>query len=492
MIDTRRPSTPIAVIGAGPIGLAAAAHLARRGLAFELFEAGERVATHLERLGHVRLFSPWRFNIDGAARALLEAANWRAPADETALPTAAELVAGYLAPLAQLPAIASHLHLGTRVEAVARAGMGKALSADREHTDFVLRMRTRDGLHELRARAVIDASGTWGQPNPVGVHGLAALGEAEAQAHITHGMPDILGRDRDRFAGRTVLVIGAGHSAAGNLLALAQLAEQASGSRIVWAVRGRSLRHLFGGGVRDGLPARGELGARLRRLVEQGRLELRLGFGVREIVRNTAAKPARGSAPQRSMQFTVLAEDASQAPIAGIDEIVAATGSRPDLGLGRELRVRWDASLECAEALAPLIDPNVHSCGTVRAHGHRELRQPEPGFYVIGAKSYGRAPNFLMATGHEQARSVVAALAGDFAAADQVQLDLPETGVCSADLSGADFAGTGAACCGGPPKTVASACCALDEVRRAEGHAGCGCDAAAADALVQRARDERA
>jgi hypothetical protein len=345
-------------------------------------------------------------------------------------------------------------------------------------------LRTRNGLRELRARAVIDATGTWGQPNPIGVHGLPALGEAEARAHIAHGMPDILGRERDRYARRTVLVVGAGHSAAGNLLALAQLAEQASGTRIVWAVRGRSLRHIFGGGVRDGLPARGELGARLRRLVEQGRLELRLGFGVREIVRDTNAEPARGFAHHRSMQLTVHAEDASQPPIAGIDEIVAATGSRPDLGLARELRVRWDASLECAEALAPLIDPNVHSCGTVRAHGHRELRQPEPGFYVVGAKSYGRAPNFLMATGYEQARSVVAALAGDFAAADQVQLDLPETGVCSADLPGADFAGTGAACCGGPPKTVASACCALGEQRQAEGQAGCGCDAAAAVAVA--------
>jgi hypothetical protein len=482
MNDSPRSTAPVAVIGAGPIGLAAAAHLAQRELPFELFEAGERVAEHLAAYAHVRLFSPWRFNIDRAARAMLEAAGWRSPADEAALPTAGELVAGYLQPLAQLPAMSRRLHLGTRVEAVARAGLHKGLTAGRERAGFVLRLRTRDGLQERRARAVIDATGTWGQPKPIGVHGLAALGEVEARAHISYGMPDILGRDRGRFAGRAVLVVGAGHSAAGNLLALATLAEEVPGTRIVWAVRGHDLRRLFGGGERDGLPARGELGARLRRLVELGRLEVRLGFGVREIAREISAPRPRASAPHSGVQLTVHADDASLPPISGIDEIVAATGSRPDLALTRELRLRWDAALECAEALAPLIDPNVHSCGTVRAHGHRELRHPETDFYVIGAKSYGRAPNFLMATGYEQARSVVAAVAGDWQAADQVQLDLPETGVCSSDLSGSGFSGTGAACCGGPPKADASACCVLDERKKAKGEAGCGCAAGAAAA----------
>jgi len=136
------------------------------------------------------------------------------------------------------------------------------------------------------------------------------------------------------------------------------------------------------------------------------------------------------------------------AAIDDIDEIIAATGARPDLSLSRELRVRLDPLLESTDALAPLIDPNVHSCGTVRPHGHRELAHPEPGFYAIGAKSYGRAPNFLMATGYEQARSVVAALAGDLVAADDVQLELPETGVCSSDFT-VDPGGRVVDCCGG-------------------------------------------
>jgi thioredoxin reductase len=452
---------PVAVIGAGPVGLAAAAHLIGRGLAVQVFEAGSGVAAHLGSYRHVRLFSPWRYNVDRAARTLLEAEGWTTPHDEQ-LPTAGELVDGYLDPLARSAALAPHIHFGARVTAISRVGHDKVRTAGRERSGFVLHVENGQGTQEFRASAVIDASGTWSQPNPLGIHGLPALGETEHRAHISYGMPDILGAARERFVGRKVLVVGAGHSAAGNLLSLATLADQAPGTRIAWAVRGTDLRRLFGGGENDGLPARGELGTRLRALVDAGRLEVHLGFGIREI-----ARTPRG--------LRIVPEDASRGAIEGVDEIVAATGSRPDLSLARELRLRLDPWLESTDALAPLIDPNVHSCGTVRPHGHRELTHPEPGFYAIGAKSYGRAPNFLMATGYEQARSVVAALAGDLAAADDVQLELPETGVCSADLAGPDQSGGAGACCGGPAKDNEAACCALDEAKKAEGEAGCGC-----------------
>ena len=455
--------SPVAVIGAGPVGLAAAAHLLQRGLPVVVLEAGDSVAAHLGSYRHVRLFSPWRYNVDRAARALLDAAGWVAP-DADALPTAGELVDHYLAPLARTPALAPHIRFGTRVMAVSRDGFDKARTAGREHADFVLQVQSAEGLRELRARAVIDASGTWSQPNPLGVHGLPVPGEAGARTHIVHGMPDVLGTQRSRYAGRKVLVVGAGHSAAGNLLALATLAEQEPGTRVAWAVRGKDLRRLFGGGENDGLPARGELGVRMRTLVEQGRLELHLGFGIREVV----------AGPQG---LSVFAVDASKAAIEGIDEIIAATGARPDLGIARELRLRLDPWLESTDALAPLIDPNVHSCGTVRPHGHRELAHPEPGFYAIGAKSYGRAPNFLLATGYEQARSVVAALAGDWRAADDVRLELPQTGVCSVDFATSTPAVSDAACCGGPAQADSSACCALDESSKAEGKTGCGCGA---------------
>ena len=459
---------PVAVIGAGPVGLAAAAHLVRRGIAVQVFEAGDDVAAHLQGYGHVRLFSPWRYNIDHAARALLDAEGWSAPDDEQ-LPTAGEVVQHYLGPLSRTAALAPHIRFRARVNAVTRAGFDKSKTAGRDAAPFLLRVSTPDGIEEHRARAVIDASGTWSQPNPIGLHGLPALGESENADRITYGMPDILGAARSRYAGRTVLVVGAGHSAAGNLLALATLAGQAPGTRIVWAVRGTDLRRLFGGGANDGLPARGQIGTRLRALVEAGQLDVRLGFGIRDIVRT----------PQGLLR--IAAEDRSLPAIDGIDEIVAATGARPDLRIASELRLRLDPWLESTDALAPLIDPNEHSCGTVRPHGHRELTQPEPGFYAIGAKSYGRAPNFLMATGYEQARSVVAALAGDMAAADDVQLELPETGVCSVDFARQDAAAavTASGCCGGPAKADASACCALDETKKAEGKTGCGCKATA-------------
>lgn len=452
--------SPVAVIGTGPVGLAAAAHLAQRGIPFEVFEAGAQVASNFRSYRQVRLFSPWRYNVDRAARDLLVAAGWQAP-DEDHLPSAGELVDHYLEPLARTRELAPHIHYGVRVIAISRAGFDKAKTVGREHADFVLQLQTGDGLREQRARAVIDASGTWTQPNPIGIHGLPAIGEAEASERMAYGMPDILGADRARYAGRKVLVIGAGHSAAGNLLALATLAQQAPGTRLAWAVRGKDLRRLFGGGENDGLPARGELGLRLRQLVEQGQLEMHLGFGVREIVRTPDG-------------LRVFAENAQLPAIEGVDQIVAATGSRPDLSMTRELRLRLDPWLESTDALAPLIDPNVHSCGTVRPHGHRELAHPEPNFYAIGAKSYGRAPNFLMATGYEQARSVVAALAGDLRAADDVQLELPETGVCSSDFGDPDGA-AGGACCGGPVKTAVGARVAVAEPRVAQsGGACCG------------------
>jgi hypothetical protein len=175
-------------------------------------------------------------------------------------------------------------------------------------------------------------------------------------------------------------------------------------------------KRVFGGGDADGLPARGQLGQRLQALRDSGQLEMRQAFAIH------ALQEAHG-------RITVL--DAAGNSIGAIDEIVCATGARPDLWMTRELRTRHDPWLESTDALAPLIDPNEHSCGTVRPHGHRELAHPEAGYYAVGAKSYGRAPNFLLATGSEQVRSVVAALAGDLLAADDVQLDLPETGVCN-------------------------------------------------------------
>ena len=421
---------PVAVIGAGPIGLAAAAHLVERGFVPIVLEAGARVAAHFEGVRHVQLFSPWRYNVDPAARSLLENNGWTMP-DPDELPTAGAMIDRYLAPLAEVPEVSRGLRLSHRVVSIAREGYDKVKTRGRDEAPFVIRVRTAKGLEEIKAWAVIDASGTWGSPNPLGANGLPAIGEIEAGERFAYGMPDILGRDRARYAGKRVLVAGAGHSAAGNLLGLAKLAEEAPGTQILWAIRGHNFARIFGGGENDGLAARGALGRRLQALAESRRLEVHADFRTDRVRLEHGKLAIEGRGPDGTVRV-----------LEGIDEVIVAAGARPDLSLASELRVKLDPWLESTEALAPLIDPNVHSCGTVRPHGHRELAHPESRFYAVGAKSYGRAPNFLLATGHEQVRSVVAALAGDLAAADDVRLELPQTGVCSTQFDEAS-----SACC---------------------------------------------
>jgi hypothetical protein len=237
---------------------------------------------------------------------------------------------------------------------------------------------------------------------------------------IFYGIPDVIGKDRERYAGQRVLVVGSGHSAFNALLELATLAEQEPSTRIVWAIRRHDTQLLFGGGERDGLPARGLLGQRMQDLLERGSIQLVTGVSIQALSRH-----AQG-----------IAIEGEEERIGFVDEIIATTGFRPDLSLIQELRVALDASVESPVALAPLIDPNLHSCGTVPPHGVEELAHPEANFYIVGMKSYGRAPTFLMLTGYEQVRSIVAALAGDWDAARMVELVLPETGVCSTDAGG--------------------------------------------------------
>lgn len=411
---------PVAVLGAGPVGLAAAAHLAERGMPFVLLEAGTEPGAAVRAWGQVRVFSPWRYDIDAAARRLLEAAGWSAPEAE-ALPTGHELVDAYLGPLAKLPQIAPHVRYGHRVTAITRRGFDRVRTAGREKAPFALSVATGEGEQRFYARAVIDASGTWLTPNVLGGDGLAATGEAQARAAglVSAALPDVLGGERESFAGRRVLVVGAGHSATNTLLALAELAEEEPGTRAVWAIRGRIGAQVYGGGEADALPARGALGSRLKALVDAGRVELLSGFSI-----DTLRLDERGAGVH------VTASDGRELTV---DRIVSATGFRPDQAVTGELRVDWDPVLGSTRALAPLIDPNKHSCGTVPPHGEAELRHPEAGYYAVGMKSYGRAPTFLMATGYEQVRSIAAYLDGDLRAAAEVRLELPETGVCSAN-----------------------------------------------------------
>jgi thioredoxin reductase len=467
-------SLPVAVIGAGPVGLAAAAHLIERGLPVRVYERGAAAGANLRDWAHVRTFSPWSCSIDEAAQRILMRHGWRPP-DAAHLPTGGELIRDYLHPLSETPELAAVIETGSEVTAVTRQGIDKVTSKGRDATPFSLTVR-RDGGSFRRdlARAVIDASGTWTNQNPLGAAGLPAEGEAEHADSLAYGMPDALGRDRNVYAGRTVFVVGAGYSAANVLLNLTELARAEPRTSIAWIVRGANLIRVYGGELADQLPARGELGGAVRKLVDDGRVRLVTGF-------RTTAVRSRG-------EQVVLVGDAAEGPreIGPADRIIVATGQRPDLMLTRELRLELDPWLESAKALGPLIDPNVHSCGSVPPHGHRELAHPEPDFYTIGVKSYGRAPTFLLLTGYEQARSVAAALAGDFAAADDVRLVLPETGVCSTRLPEFEIASADA-CCGGPASAHSDACCVKDAVAKAAGDDGCGCSPGPAEKATAQA-----
>lgn len=421
---------PVVVIGAGPVGLAAAAHLLERGLEPLVLERGTGAGSSVREWGHVRFFSPWRYSIDRAASDLLRKSGWAEP-DPDSYPTGNDLVTHYLEPLAKLPVMRSRIRLKTEVVSVTREGFDKMKSPGREEAPFLVTTRAPEGVEEsILARAVIDASGTWTRPNPLGASGRPAIGEHGLRDYIAYGIPDVLGAARERYAGKRVLVVGSGHSAFNVLLDLVNLADEVPGTEITWAIRKQAdrLQNLFGGGVNDALPARGELGARVRSLVEQGRLRLVTGMHIARLEASESGIVVSG--PERVLS--------------PVDEIIGVTGFRPDLDLLSELRLALDPAVDSPAALAPLTDPNVHSCGSVPPHGAMELKHPEDDLYVVGMKSYGRAPTFLMLTGYEQVRSVAAALAGDWDAARDVQLVLPETGVCSTSV----LSDRGVACCG--------------------------------------------
>ena len=410
----------VAIIGAGPVGLAAAAHILERGLRPIVLEAGADIAHSVRQWGHVQLFSPWEYNIDRAAARLLAPTGWNSPEPDQ-YPVGAELVERYLEPLANKTALATHIRTSSRVTDISRAGFDKLTTKGREGAPFEIRYQNGHGPRIVRADAVIDASGTWQSPNPAGANGLRAVGETQAASRIVYGMPDVFGKDHARYAGKTIAVLGAGHSAIGTLVDLARLAEQAPETRPIWLLRGNDPAKAFGGGANDKLVARGELGMALAALIVAGRIKVESGFRVSHL---TTDGP----------RLLVGTGSTCCGRHVAVDELIVATGFRPDLDFVRELRIALDPAIECPVALAPLIDPNEHSCGTVRPHGARELAQAEPGFYFAGMRSYGRAPTFLMITGYEQVRSIAADIAGDREAAERVELELPETGVCNRSI----------------------------------------------------------
>ncbi|MFI9019667.1 FAD-dependent oxidoreductase [Streptomyces griseus] len=435
---------PVVVIGAGPTGLAAAARLVERGIEPLVLEAGPAAASAVREWSHVRLFSTWGEVVDPAAEKLLAPTGWMRP-DPAAYPSGGDWADLYLQPLADV--LGNRVRVGATVTGVSRAGRDRIVDADREQQPFVVHITYADGREERAfARAVIDASGTWATPSPAGGSGLPALGEKAAADRITYRVPDL--KDpvvRARYAGRRTAVIGSGASAFTALALLAGLAksEGGAGTKGVWILRRGISGSTFGGGEADQLPARGALGLAAKAAVDDGHADAVTGFRTEAVERDADGR------------LVLAGEDGRR--LDPVDEVIVLTGFRPDLSFLGELRLGLDERLQAPVELAPLIDPNQHSCGTVYPHGHRELSHPEQGVYLVGMKSYGRAPTFLAMTGYEQVRSVAAAIAGDIDGADRVELTLPETGVCGGaglfdapDAAEAD----GSGCCAPTPQLV--------------------------------------
>ncbi|MER6062666.1 FAD-dependent oxidoreductase [Streptomyces sp. NPDC001792] len=430
---------PVVVIGAGPIGLAAAAHLVERGLEPLVLEAGPSAGSAVRDWSHVRLFSPWGEVTDPAAENLLAPTGWVRP-DGAAYPTGGEWADKYLQPLADT--LGDKVRYGATVTGIARAGRDRIVDSGRDEQPFTVHIQLADGSEErITARAVIDASGTWSIPSPMGADGLPALGEKTATERISYRVPDLNDPAiRARYAGKRTAVVGSGASAFTALAYLADLAKDEDGTHAVWILRRGISANTYGGGASDQLPARGALGLRAKAAVESGHASAATGFRTEAVERDTDGR------------LILVAEDGRH--LDPVDEVIVLTGFRPDLSFLSEVRLGLDERLQAPTSLAPLIDPNVHSCGTVYPHGVNELSHPEQDIYLVGMKSYGRAPTFLAMTGYEQVRSITAAIAGDREAAERVELTLPETGVCGGaglfDDPDAAQNSEGGGCCAAP------------------------------------------
>ena len=413
--DCCEPTYPVAVIGSGPIGLAAAAHLEKNNIPYFILERG-KIASNVQSWEHVQLFSPWEFNVDAAAKSLLEETGWVMP-DKKIIPTGKALREEYLLPLSEL--MKDKIHTNEEVVAITKQDTDKMKSKNREEKPFLIFTTGPLGTKSYKALAVIDATGTWGNPNPAISHGVwlpAELGIASKTQYI---IPNVA-ENKKRYANKRIAVIGAGHSAINSLLQLLAIKEADPETEITWVLRKHRVEDALGGGTSDELAARGELGIQMKQIIDNQVIKVETPFYIQSIL---------------DKEEEIFLKD-NKKKIGPFDEIIVNTGNRPDFSFHKELRYQVDAITEAVSAIASLIDPNLHSCGTVPAHGEKELRQHEQGFYIVGSKSYGRAPTFLMATGYEQVRSIVAYIAGDIEAALNVKLTLPETGVCHTGIDG--------------------------------------------------------
>ena len=398
----------IAVLGAGPVGLEAALYASALGMPVAVFDAG-RVGEHLRQWGHVKMFSPFGMNSTslGRTRLKIDLPGHELPS-ESALLTGREYLAAYLEPLSGTPPLRDALRLQTRVLAVGRQGILKEEdpgNATRASHPFRLLVRGEKGDERFEeADVVLDCTGTYGKPRWLGDGGIPAVGEIAARPNLAHGLEDILGEKRSYYADKTTLVIGAGYSAATSVCNLATLTERHQGTWVIWLARATRTQpiHRY---VNDTLRERDQVAVRANSLATRGDgcVEFHPGAVIDAVEFKGADKG-----------FTVRGRRGGKAMTWEPERIIANVGYSPDFAIYRELQVH-----ECYASLGPMALAAAlqkHAggdCLTMPAQGATALRNPEPNFFILGAKSYGRNSNFLLRIGFEQVREVFTLIVGN-------------------------------------------------------------------------------
>jgi len=405
----------VVILGAGPIGLEAAARALEDGHDVKVVESAQPGA-HLDAWGHVQLFTPFGMNTgDAGVRALTTSGAVKTLPAADAMLRGREFRDAYLMPLAASIGERATLLMDATVIAVSRTTLLKNElpgRPERAADPFRVLYRGPGGEHELEADAVLDCTGTYGCHNWLGSGGAPARGEQELVAEIEYGIPDVLGADRARFAGRHTLLVGGGHSAATTAIALAELAERDAGTSFLWVSRQNATRPVIPV-PNDPLPARAELTRRANAVAASPPpgSAWRPAAQVLTLSRRDTAPGANGGHSGGSIDVAIRFEQRGAGAAAietlGFDRVVANIGYEPDDSLYRQLQVHeCYASRGPMKLSAALLSATAESadCLTVGGFGPEVLENPEPNFFILGIKSFGKNPAFLLRTGYEQVR----------------------------------------------------------------------------------------
>ncbi len=402
----------IAILGAGPIGLETALYARFLGFEVELFEQGE-AANSVKRWGHVRMFSDFEMNRSSLALAALYAQDesFEPPRDDELL-TGNEWVERFLLPLSRTDLVADHIRTNTRVTRVGRTHWLKPEApgdVERGEDGFQILYQSKDGTEgRSQADIVIDCSGVFREPNWLGPGGTPALGETTLRDDIEYGVPDVLGADRDCYAGKRTLVVGSGYSAATTISALAELLGQTPDEQgeLLWLRRpSRFSTSPIALIENDRLTSRDQLGRKANELAESGAIT-----GIAGIVKQVSKVDGRIrvdiQVPNESSE-TDAEHPAHSVRCEVVDRVVANVGYRGDWSLCEDLQVhRCYATDGPIKLAAELMANSSGDCLDQSKSRAETLVCPEPNFYILGAKSYGRSSKFLFAQGLEQIRDL--------------------------------------------------------------------------------------